>query len=78
MAAQRLSMRKIREVLRLTSQGQSPGSIARSLRIGSNTARRYIRRAAEAGQGWPLPTDLGDEALDALLFPPGPAAGGGA
>ena len=75
MAAERLSMRKIREVLRLASLGQSPGSIAGSLRIGSNTARRYVRRAEEAGLGWPLPADLGDEALEALLFPPGPAAG---
>ncbi len=75
MAAERLSMRKIREVLRLASLGQSPGSIAQSLRIGSNTARRYVRRAAEASLGWPLPLDLGDEALEALLFPPPPAAG---
>ena len=75
MSAERLSMRKIREVLRLASLGQSPGSIAGSLRIGSNTARRYVRRAEEAGLGWPLPPDLGDDALEALLFPPPPAAG---
>jgi transposase len=75
MAAERLSMRKIREILRLTALGQSPGAIAQSLRIGQNTVRRYVGRAEEAGLGWPLPPDLGDEALEALLFPPPPAAG---
>ena len=45
MAAERLSMRKIREALRLRALGQSPGSIARSLDIGENTVRRYLRRA---------------------------------
>ena len=75
MAAQRLSMRKIKEVLRLAALGQSPGAIGQSLRIGQNTVRRYLRRAEEAGLVWPLPADLGDEALEALLFPALPAAG---
>ena len=37
--------------------------------------RRYVSRAEAAGLGWPLPPDVGDEALEALLFPPPPAAG---
>ncbi len=75
MAARRLSMRKIKEVLRLAALGQSPGAIGKSLRIGQNTARRYVRRAEEVGLVWPLPAELGDEALEALLFPAPPAAG---
>ena len=75
MAAERLSMRKIKEVLRLKALGQSPGAIAKSLQIGQNTVRRYVGRAEEAGLGWPLPPELGDAALEALLFPPPPAAG---
>ena len=75
MAAKRLSMRKIKEVLRLTALGQSPGAIAHSLRLGENTVRRYVRRAEAVELGWPLPPDLGDEALEALLFRPPPAAG---
>jgi len=55
--------------------GQSPGAIAQSLQIGHNTVRRYLRRAEAAGLGWPLPPDLGEEALGALLFPAGPASG---
>jgi len=68
-------MRKIKEVLRLRALGQSPGAIARSLGIGENTVRRYVRRAEEAGLGWPLPPELGDAALQALLFPLPPPAG---
>ena len=75
MAAERLSMRKIREVLRLRALGQSPGAIAQSLQVGQNTVRRYAGRAEAAGLGWPLPPDVGDEALEALLFPPPRAAG---
>lgn len=75
MAAERLSMRKIKEVLRLRALGQSPKAIAQSLGVGQNTVRRYVRRADEAELGWPLPPDLGDAALEALLFPPPPTAG---
>ena len=75
MAAKRLSMRKIKEVLRLRALGQSSGAIAQSLRLGENTVRRYVVRAEAAGLGWPLPPDLGDAALEALLFPGHPAAG---
>jgi transposase len=75
MAAERLSMRKIKEALRLRALGHSPGSIARSLDIGENTVRRYLRRADEAGLTWPLDPELGDAALEARLFPPPPAVG---
>lgn len=75
MAAERLSMRKIKEVLRLKALGQSPKAIAQSLRVGQNTVRRYVRRAEAAELGWPLLPELGDAALEALLFPPPPEAG---
>jgi len=75
MAAERLSMRKIKGVLRLKALGQSPKVIAQSLGVGQNTVRRYLRRAAEAGLSWPLPPELGDAALEARLFPPPPTAG---
>jgi transposase len=53
-------MRKIKEVLRLKALGQSPKAIAQSLGVGQNTVRRYVRRAEEAGLGWPrsLPKPL--------------------
>ena len=75
MTAERLSMRKIKEVLRLTALGRSPAAVAQSIQIGQNTVRRYVSRAKEVGVGWPLPPELGHEALEALLFPPPPVAG---
>jgi transposase len=33
----------------------------------------YLSRARAAGVSWPLPTDLDDEQLESLLFPPPPA-----
>ena len=73
MPAKRLSMRKIREVLRLKwAQGLSHRRIAASCGIGRPTVSEYVRRAEEAGLGWPLPDDLDDARLERLLFPPPP------
>ena len=74
MAAQRLSMRKIEEVLRLRALGQTGRVIAQSLDIGHSTVRRYRERAEEAGLGWPLPAELSESELEARLFPPSPSA----
>jgi len=58
MPRERLSMRKIKEVLRLNQTGLSNRAIARACAIGKETVREYLRRAAEAGLGWPLPEGL--------------------
>ena len=68
MPAERLSMRKIREILRLHSLGLSGRTIARSLAVSSSTVVDYLARAKVAGLGWPLPTDLDDEGLERQLF----------
>ena len=70
MAAKRLSMRKLKEVLRLRALGHSDRSIARSLNIGRSTVRRYRRRAEEMGLGWPEAASLAESELEARLFPP--------
>ena len=54
MTAERLPMRKIRDVLRLKYAGFSERQIAASLNIGATTAGEYIRRARQAGLAWPL------------------------
>ena len=65
-----LSMRKVREVLRLHHvAGLSGRAIARSLKISPVTVRRYVSRAQEQGLGWPLPESLDDAELDRRLFP---------
>ena len=70
MPAKRLSMRKIKEVLRLRAQGRSDREVARSVKVARTTVRRIRRRAKAAGLSWPLPDDLTESALEALLFPP--------
>ena len=69
MPGQRLPMRKIRDVLRLSAGGMSKRKIAISLSVGATAAGDCIRRARRAGLAWPLPDDLGDEALEVRLFP---------
>lgn len=62
-------MRKIRDVLRLSAGGMSKRKIAISLGVGATAAGDCVRRARRAGLAWPLPDDLGDEALEVRLFP---------
>jgi transposase len=73
MPQERLSMRKIREVLRLRWQCKlSQRQIAQSCRVGQATVGDYLRRASEAGLNWPLPAELTDAELEDKLFPATP------
>jgi transposase len=66
-------MRKINEVLRLKHHcGVSNRDIACSCGVARSTVAEYLRRAAAAGLTWPLPEDLDDGRLEAMLFPPPP------
>ena len=70
MANKGLSMRKVREVLRLHHvAGLSGRAIARSLKLSPVTVTRYIRRAEEAELSWPLPESLDDAQLERQLLP---------
>ena len=65
----RLSMRKIREALRLSFEGLSTREMALGLAIGRTTLREYLGRARDAGLSWPLPDALSDADLEHVLFP---------
>ena len=74
MPAKRLSMRKVKEVLRLCwGQGLSKRQVARSCGLSRPAVDGYLRRAEAAGLHWPLPDTLDDGALERLLFPCAPA-----
>lgn len=71
MAAKRLPMRQIRNVLKLRyEQKLSQRGIARACGIGNGTVSELLNRAQAKGLTWPLPADLDDTALEALLYPP--------
>ena len=73
MPQKRLSMRKIKEVLRLRFDlGLHQDQIARSCSIGQATVHRYLERAKAKNLGWPLPDDIDDRRLNELLFPARP------
>jgi transposase len=73
MPGERLSMRKVRELLRLRWEQQLPQRvIANSLRLSQASVSDYLSRARRAGLTWPLPDGLDDAQLEALLFPPTP------
>lgn len=72
MAQERLSVRKLRELLRLRFGSKlSTRAIATSLGIGNGTVSDYLGRARVAKVDcWPLPAHLDDDAmLLALMFP---------
>src|SRR5271154_7389710 len=64
MPAERLPMRKVREVLRQRyACGASERVIAQSLGVGRTAVGEYIRRAAVIGITWPVPDEFDERKL---------------
>ena len=63
-ARRELTMRQIRQMLRLARDGVSAREIGRTLRIARSTVRDNLRRAAAAGIAWPLGPEVTDAVLD--------------
>jgi len=70
MPEKRVSMRKIREVLRLHHElGLSERQIATSCQIAKTSVSRYLKRAKQTKLTWPLPENMDDHELEQRLFP---------
>ncbi len=70
MLANRLSMRKIKEVLRLKwANNLSDRKSAQSCNISRPAVVSYVERATLVGLSWPLSDSLTDAVLEQLLFP---------
>lgn len=68
----RLSMLKLREVLRLRySSGLSERGVATSCSVSRSTVASYLARASELGLSWPLPDEMTDADLERAFFPDG-------
>ena len=67
-AKRELTMRQIRQTLRLAGDGISAREIARMLGVARSTIQDNLKRAQAAGLAWPLPADLNDAVLEERLF----------
>lgn len=64
MPTQGISMRKIKQILRLHYECQlSQHQIATSLHVSVGVVNKYLKRAVSAGLTWPLPAEYDDEEL---------------
>jgi transposase len=71
MPAERVSMRRVREILRLKYEcGISDRAIAVAVGVARSTVQLCLARVAAAGLSWPLPATLTDQGLEVLLFAP--------
>ena len=69
MARKRLTMKKIKEVIRLKYEvGLSNRAIAGACKVSNSTVGEYLRRAEAMGIRWPL-GEIGEEELYLKLFP---------
>lgn len=70
MSQERVSVRKMRELLRLRYDLKlNQVQIARSCNLGQSTVFRYLKRFEESGLCWPLPESCSDRILEDVLFP---------
>lgn len=67
-AKRKLTMRQLRQMLRLHRDGVSAREICRRLGVARSTVQENLKRAEEAGLSWPLPGDLTDATLEQRLF----------
>jgi transposase len=68
MPAERVAMRVVREVLRLTFAGVSKREVARRTGLASSTVRATIARFQSLGLTWPLPETVTDSDLEAKIY----------
>jgi transposase len=67
-AKRELTMRHIRQMLRLHHEGVSAREIGRMLGAARSTIQDNLKRAQAAGLNWPLAPDMTDAALEERLF----------
>lgn len=69
MPTERIALRRVREMLRLTLDGGLPiAEAARRMAVARSTVREMAGRFERSGLAWPLPLDLVDGDLEARLY----------
>jgi transposase len=75
MPAQRMTMRKTREIIRLRlGKNLSQQQVAQNCNCSQSTVHDCMARVKLAGLSWPLPEELDDEKLQQMLYPKSLAA----
>ncbi len=70
MAQERISMRKIKEALRLYYEVKvSQNNIAKVANISRYSVQQYLLRFRTSGLSWPLAEEISDSDLESRLFP---------
>lgn len=70
MTAKRITMRKIRDILRLRyAAGLSIRQIKESTKASIGAIQKLLAKAVELGLSWPLPDELDDNQLAQLFYP---------
>ena len=70
MPGQRITMRKIREILRLhLESGLSIRQISASTKTSSGAIQKLLKQARQLELAWPLPSTIDDAQLAALFYP---------
>jgi len=70
MPAKRITMRKIRDILRLRlAGGLSIRQIRASTKVSVGAIQKLLAKAEELGLSWPLPDELDDRHLAQLFYP---------
>jgi transposase len=67
-ARRELTMRQLRQMLRLHHDGVSEREIARTLGVARSTIQDNLGRARTAGISWPPPAEWSDEVLEGRPF----------
>jgi len=76
MPTNRVTMRQIRETLRLHLQARlSYNEVGRALKISKSVVGKYVSLARVAGVDWELAQALSDEDLEARLYRPAVSRG---
>ena len=71
MPTNRITMRRIRETLRLQLQAElSYNEVGRTLKISKSVVGKYVSLARAAGVTWEVAQTFSDEALEARLYRP--------
>ena len=67
-ARRELTMRQLRQMLRLAHEGVSARAIGRTLGAARSTVQDNLKRAEAAGLAWPLDAEVTDAVLEQRLF----------